>query len=130
MRIQQAGVEDRAGQDGEVNQSTGRTGKMGVFKQLVIGGLLLVMVESPLSGQQENKAPEEFEGATAHCYKKTAEGELYLYVFQPEKGRQRNRPAAVFFFGGGWNGGTPASFRSTHLTWHPGEWSESWRITG
>ena len=83
---------------------------MGVFKQLVIGGLLFVMVESPLFGQQENKAPEEFEGATAHCYKKTAEGELYLYVFQPEKGRQRNRPAAVFFFGGGWNGGNPGQF--------------------
>ena len=83
---------------------------MGVFRQWMIGVLLLVMVESPLFGQQENKAPEEFEGATAHCYKKTAEGELYLHVFQPEKGRQRNRPAAVFFFGGGWNGGTPGQF--------------------
>jgi len=89
---------------------------MGVFRQWMIGVLLLVMVESPLFGQQENKAPEEFEGATAHCYKKTAEGELYLYVFQPEKGRQRNRPAAVFFFGGGWNGGTPGQF-SEHASY-------------
>jgi acetyl esterase/lipase len=80
------------------------------FKQLVMGGLLFVMAECPLPGQQDGKAPLEFEGATAHVYKKTAEGELYLYVFQPQKGRQQNRPAAVFFFGGGWNGGTPKQF--------------------
>jgi len=83
---------------------------MGFFKQLVMGGLVFVMAECPLPGQQDGKAPLEFEGATAHVYKKTAEGELYLYVFQPQKGRQQNRPAAVFFFGGGWNGGTPRQF--------------------
>jgi acetyl esterase/lipase len=83
---------------------------MGFFKQLVMGGLVFVMAECPLPGQQDGKAPLEFEGATAHVYKKTAEGELYLYVFQPQKGRQQNRPAAVFFFGGGWNGGTPKQF--------------------
>ena len=83
---------------------------MGFFKQLVMGGVLVVMAECPLSGQQESKAPQEFDGAAPHCYKKTAEGELHLYVFQPQKGRQRNRPAAVFFFGGGWNGGTPGQF--------------------
>jgi acetyl esterase/lipase len=83
---------------------------MGFFKQLVMGGLVFVMAECPLPGQQDGKAPLEFEGATAHVYKKTAEGELYLYVFKPQKGRQQNRPAAVFFFGGGWNGGTPRQF--------------------
>ena len=83
---------------------------MGFFKHLVIAGLLFVLVESPLPGQQDGKVLLELEGATAHCYKKTTEGELHLYVFQPQKGRQRNRPAAVFFFGGGWNGGTPKQF--------------------
>ena len=77
---------------------------MSFFRQLVMGVVFVVMAECPLSGQQQGKAPEEFEGATPHCYKKTAEGELYLHVFLPQKGRQRNRPAALFFFGGSWNG--------------------------
>ena len=85
---------------------------MGVFRQM----MLVLLVTSPLPGQNDSTPPMEFKGATAHCYKKTAEGELYLYVFQPEKGRQRNRPAAVFFFGGGWNGGTPGQF-SEHASY-------------
>ncbi|MEE2684793.1 MAG: alpha/beta hydrolase [Planctomycetota bacterium] len=83
---------------------------MSFFRQLVMGVVFVVMAECPLSGQEQGKAPEEFEGATPHCYKKTAEGELYLHVFLPQKGRQRNRPAALFFFGGSWNGGTPGQF--------------------
>ena len=54
----------------------------------------------------------EFAGASAEVYKKASGDDLYIYLFSPaghdpEKDR---RPAAVFFFGGGWNSGTPAQF--------------------
>jgi acetyl esterase/lipase len=44
-------------------------------------------------------------------YKKVGDVELKLHIFKPE-GHQASdkRPAIVFFFGGGWNGGTPAQF--------------------
>ena len=44
-------------------------------------------------------------------YKKVGEVELKLHVFEPG-GHQASdkRPAIVFFFGGGWNGGTPKQF--------------------
>ena len=51
-------------------------------------------------------------------YKQTPQGELKLHVFNPpdlKPGDQR--PAIVFFFGGGWNGGSPGHFygQSKHL---------------
>jgi acetyl esterase len=44
-------------------------------------------------------------------YKKVGETELKLFVFKPE-GHQASdqRPAVVFFFGGGWTGGSPGQF--------------------
>lgn len=44
-------------------------------------------------------------------YKTVGDVELKLHVFEPE-GHQSSdkRPAIVFFFGGGWNSGTPAQF--------------------
>lgn len=44
-------------------------------------------------------------------YKETPQGELKLHIFNPEglqKGQKR--PAVIFFFGGGWNGGSPSQF--------------------
>lgn len=44
-------------------------------------------------------------------YKKIGEIELKLHVFNPENHKQTDqRPAIVFFFGGGWNGGSPSQF--------------------
>jgi len=43
-------------------------------------------------------------------YKKTPHGELCLHVFYPKGGASAGRPAIVFFFGGGWNIGTPEQF--------------------
>jgi len=42
-------------------------------------------------------------------YKNTEHGELKLHVFLPE-GEQKERPAIVYFFGGGWKSGTPKQF--------------------
>jgi len=44
-------------------------------------------------------------------YKKVGEVELKLHVFNPEGHKPVDqKPAIVFFFGGGWNSGTPSQF--------------------
>ena len=44
-------------------------------------------------------------------YKTVGDVELLLHVFEPPAhGAQQSRPAIVFFFGGGWVGGTPRQF--------------------
>jgi len=55
---------------------------------------------------------ENFAGATAEVYKQASGDDLYLYVFNPEghDPSEDRRPAIVFFFGGGWNGGSPSQF--------------------
>lgn len=52
------------------------------------------------------------EGARAEIYKKASGDDLYLYIFEPEghDPETDKRPAIVFFFGGGWNGGSPTQF--------------------
>ena len=52
-------------------------------------------------------------GANTHIYKKVGEVELRLFVFNPEGHKPEDkRPAAVFFFGGAWNGGSPKQFEA------------------
>jgi len=54
----------------------------------------------------------------AYLYKRTEQAPLYLYVYlPPEWEASDRRPAIVFFFGGGWVGGTVQQFapQATHL---------------
>jgi iduronate 2-sulfatase len=52
-----------------------------------------------------------FEPDEQVVYKKTAQGELKLHVFYPENHKvSENRPAILFFHGGGWSGGYPSYF--------------------
>ncbi len=57
-------------------------------------------------------AEVDFDGAQVEVYKVASGDELKLYVFNPPGHRpsRDSRPAIVFFFGGGWNGGSPAQF--------------------
>lgn len=48
-------------------------------------------------------------GQEARVYKRTPQGELKVHVFVPEGGGV-GRPAALFFFGGGFRAGTPEQF--------------------
>ncbi|MFT4688242.1 MAG: acetyl esterase [Limisphaerales bacterium] len=52
-------------------------------------------------------------GAEVETYKVASGDELKLYIFNPEghKPKKDKRPAIVFFFGGGWNGGAPTQFQ-------------------
>ena len=51
-------------------------------------------------------------GAVTEVYKTASGDDLYLYRFNPagHDPKTAKRPAIVFFFGGGWNGGTPTQF--------------------
>lgn len=55
--------------------------------------------------------PPEMPGSRAEVFRQVGEVKLNAYLFEPE-GHQSSerRPAAVFFFGGGWNAGTPGQF--------------------
>jgi len=58
----------------------------------------------------DNK-PLQFEGARAEVFKTLGDTKLTLHIFEPEGHTTKDqRPAAVFFFGGGWNGGSPKQF--------------------
>jgi len=54
----------------------------------------------------------DLKGASAEVYKHASGDDLYLYIFTPEghDPATDSRPAVVFFFGGGWNSGTPTQF--------------------
>jgi acetyl esterase/lipase len=54
--------------------------------------------------------PPKFDGAQVETYKTAGKTELALYLFAPASGPATNRPAIVFFFGGGWAEGSPAQF--------------------
>lgn len=53
--------------------------------------------------------PPEFEGARVVTYRETGDTKLRLWMFG-EKDPAASKPAIVFFFGGGWNSGSPAQF--------------------
>ncbi|MBT5322144.1 MAG: alpha/beta hydrolase fold domain-containing protein, partial [Verrucomicrobiales bacterium] len=59
----------------------------------------------------------KLDGAKAIQYKQVEDTKLFLHVFNP-KGHKASdrRPAIVFFFGGGWIGGTPKQFEP-HCTY-------------
>ena len=64
---------------------------------------------------QEKKGPYEsgfdLPGSRAEVYKTIGDVTLKIYIYEP-KGHKADakRPAIVFFFGGGWRGGTPRQF--------------------
>jgi len=69
---------------------------------------LTVLVTRP--GVSETKK-HDFPGATAEVYKTSSDDQLWIYRFDPVHSTTvAGRPAVVFFFGGGWNGGTVTQF--------------------
>jgi len=59
----------------------------------------------------------KLDGAKAIQYKQVEDTKLFLHVFNPKDHKDSDRrPAIVFFFGGGWSGGTPKQFEP-HCTY-------------
>ncbi len=71
--------------------------------------LLLVVA----SAQQQSNYPPNMPEARVETYKTIEGTDLKVWIFEPE-GHQASdkRPAIVFFFGGGWRGGTPSQFHN------------------
>lgn len=59
----------------------------------------------------QNNYPPQIEGAKVVTYKSVDGTDLNLWIFNPSKHQSNDKkPAIVFFFGGGWNSGSPAQF--------------------
>ena len=61
--------------------------------------------------------PPVIEGTKSETYRKIGDTELKVWVFDQAPKQTAPRPAIVFFFGGGWTGGSPTQFepQSRHL---------------
>lgn len=76
--------------------------------------VLLLILPAMAFSQQATKPPYPpvMSGAKVETYKTIGETEMRLWIFEPEgHSSNDNRPAIVFFFGGGWKGGNPGQFR-------------------
>jgi len=70
---------------------------------------VLLFAGSSLAGAE--KAAAALKADKVVVYKTVAGTKLTLHVFEPEGFKPSDkRPAIVFFFGGGWNGGSPTQF--------------------
>jgi acetyl esterase/lipase len=76
------------------------------------------------AGAQEKTAkkktggyPPVIEGTKSETYRQVGDTELKVWVFEPAQKSTKPLPAIVFFFGGGWTGGSPTQFepQSRHL---------------
>ena len=57
------------------------------------------------------KYPPEMAGSRVEVYRQVGDVKLNAWIFEPEDHRPSDkRPAAVFFFGGGWRGGSPGQY--------------------
>lgn len=80
--------------------------------------LLVALLLAPLAALQAAedlpeppvswKYPPEMPGASVEVYREVNGSKLNAYVFTPPRHQASDRrPAVLFFFGGGWKGGTP-----------------------
>ena len=76
---------------------------------------ILLALPTLATAQNQNPRlnyPPVLEGARPELYKTIGDVQLKLWIFTPEGHRNTdNRPAIVFFFGGGWTSGSPEQFQ-------------------
>ena len=84
----------------------------------------LTLLVALTAGAQEKTAkkkaggyPSNIEGTKSEIYRKIGDTELKVWIFEPAQKSAKPLPAIVFFFGGGWSGGSPTQFEphSRHL---------------
>jgi acetyl esterase len=69
--------------------------------------ILFCLIAAPLFAQ--SSYPPTFHDARVETYQKIGSTELKLWIFG-ESDSEKQKPAIVFFFGGGWNSGSPDQF--------------------
>lgn len=75
--------------------------------------MLMLLATHPLfAAEKQTQEPDLLKDATIKIYKTIDEDvNLKLYIFNPAGHKVTDKsPAIVFFFGGGWNSGTPTQF--------------------
>jgi acetyl esterase/lipase len=78
--------------------------------------LAAVLIASTALAQDEPNRPArdyppDMPGANVETYKAAGDVKLNLYLFQPDDLKPTDRrPAIIFFFGGGWQSGSPRQF--------------------
>lgn len=88
---------------------------VGIIMKTITTGSLASLLIFTFSLVARAEAPAlKFPGAVAETYKQASGDDLKIYIFNPpdHDPAKDSRPAIVFFFGGGWNGGTPKQFES------------------
>jgi acetyl esterase/lipase len=87
----------------------------------IVGLLIVGLIASTGMGQQARRAqprrggqrayPPQMDGAKVEVYKTVGDVKLNIYIFESEDHKLTDQRAAiVFFFGGGWNSGSPNQF--------------------
>ena len=72
----------------------------------LLQGALWILMQDPMVAAESSPTPD-----SKLLYKQTPQGPLHLNVFYPEgHSSDQKKPAIVFFFGGGWVGGSPSQF--------------------
>ncbi|MDH4238929.1 MAG: carboxylesterase family protein, partial [Phycisphaerae bacterium] len=78
---------------------------------LIFIACIVATVLSVTAAERQKKSKEDTVRPTLVVYKTIGEVELKLHIFKPpEQDAKELSPAIVFFFGGGWVGGTPEQF--------------------
>ena len=74
-----------------------------------------ILFSLSLFGQEKKNSYEsafDLPGSRSEVYKTIGSTKLKVYIYEPKSHKANaNRPAMVFFFGGGWRGGTPKQFQ-------------------
>jgi len=85
---------------------------MKIRNTAIIISLAVLLAAPGLAAQKKsNEAPKSIAGSRPEIYKTIDDVKLPIHIFEPKdlKGGD-SRPAIVFFFGGGWRGGSPKQF--------------------
>ena len=84
--------------------------RLGGLIRHLIPVIALAVIALPAQAQRP-AYPPELPAARTELYRSVGDVDLKAWVFEPAGHRSDDgRPAIVFFFGGGWNGGTPGQF--------------------
>ncbi len=72
---------------------------------------VLLLLAAAASAPAQRSYPPAMEGTTSEVYRTVGDVELNIYLCNPEgHSADDERPAIVFFFGGGWRAGSPQQF--------------------
>jgi len=97
----------------------GESMKLRAVLLVAVASMMAVMPTDDLLAQDKKKSKQKktressfsLKGFEKVRFKQTPQGELHLHVLKPEGWKAADqRPGIVFFFGGGWNGGSPGQF--------------------